>query len=74
MKNSKSLIIKHYSGAGRILASQALRDNEPEGSHPSYHNKSPLAASFDFVELEGFEPSSKRGTNKLSTCLASTWL
>ncbi len=21
------------------------------------------------VELEGFEPSSKRGTNKLSTCL-----
>jgi len=22
-----------------------------------------------FVELEGFEPSSKRGTNKLSTCL-----
>ena len=22
-----------------------------------------------FVEMEGFEPSSKRGTNKLSTCL-----
>ena len=25
------------------------------------------------VELEGFEPSSKRGTNELSTCLVSTW-
>ena len=24
-----------------------------------------------FVELEGFEPSSKRGTNLLSTCLSS---
>ena len=23
-----------------------------------------------FVELEGFEPSSKRGSNLLSTCLA----
>ena len=29
-------------------------------------------ASF-LVELEGFEPSSKRGTNELSTCLAFTW-
>ena len=26
------------------------------------------------VELEGLEPSSKRGTNELSTCLVSTWL
>ena len=26
-------------------------------------------AILSFVELEGFEPSSKRGTNKLSTCL-----
>ena len=25
------------------------------------------------VELEGFEPSSKRGTNKFSTCLVLTW-
>ena len=25
------------------------------------------------VELEGIEPSSKRGTNKLSTCLVLTW-
>lgn len=25
------------------------------------------------VELEGFEPSSKRGANELSTCLVSTW-
>ncbi len=25
--------------------------------------------SFIFVELEGIEPSSKRGTNGLSTCL-----
>lgn len=25
------------------------------------------------MELEGFEPSSKRGTNELSTCLVSTW-
>ena len=28
---------------------------------------------FSIVELEGFEPSSKRGTNKLSTCLVLTW-
>ena len=28
---------------------------------------------FDSVELEGFEPSSKRGTNKVSTCLVSAW-
>lgn len=26
------------------------------------------------VELEGLEPSSKRGTNELSTCVVSTWL
>ena len=26
------------------------------------------------VELEGFEPSSKRGSNLLSTCLASFYL
>ncbi len=26
-----------------------------------------------FVELEGFEPSSKRGNDKVSTCLVSTW-
>ena len=26
-----------------------------------------------FVELEGFEPSSKRGTNKVSTCLVLAW-
>lgn len=25
------------------------------------------------VELEGFEPSSKRGTNELSTCLSTSW-
>ena len=25
------------------------------------------------VELEGFEPSSKRGTNKVSTCLVPAW-
>jgi len=25
------------------------------------------------VEMEGFEPSSKRGTNELSTCLVSIW-
>ena len=25
------------------------------------------------VEMEGFEPSSKRGTNGLSTCLVLTW-
>ena len=28
-----------------------------------------LIFSLFFVELEGVEPSSKRGTNKLSTCL-----
>ncbi len=27
-----------------------------------------------FVELEGFEPSSKHGTNKPSTCLVCHWL
>lgn len=26
------------------------------------------------VELEGFEPSSKRGTNVVSTCLVFTWM
>lgn len=26
----------------------------------------------DFVELEGIEPSSKQGSNKLSTCLSPT--
>lgn len=26
------------------------------------------------VEMEGLEPSSKRGTNELSTCVVSTWL
>ncbi len=25
------------------------------------------------VELEGFEPSSKRGNHKFSTCLVLTW-
>ena len=25
------------------------------------------------VEMEGLEPSSKRGTNELSTCLVFTW-
>lgn len=25
------------------------------------------------VELEGFEPSSKRGIDELSTCLVSSW-
>ncbi len=25
------------------------------------------------VELEGFEPSSKRGINELSTCVVSSW-
>ena len=28
---------------------------------------------FFFVELEGIEPSSKRGTNKFSTRLVATW-
>ncbi len=28
-----------------------------------------VAIHFYVVELEGVEPSSKRGTNKLSTCL-----
>lgn len=35
-----------------------------------------ISASYEvslFVELEGIEPSSKRGTNKLSTCLVLTW-
>jgi len=26
-----------------------------------------------FVELEGLEPSSSRGINKLSTCLVGCW-
>ncbi len=26
-----------------------------------------------YVELEGVEPSSKQGTNLLSTCLSSLW-
>ena len=34
-------------------------------------NQSPFL--LPFVEMEGIEPSSKRGTNKLSTCLVLTW-
>ena len=33
----------------------------------------PLHSAMLKVELEGFEPSSKRGTNKVSTCLVLTW-
>ena len=36
-------------------------------------NRNHLLDDCDFVgvELEGFEPSSKRGANRLSTCLAT---
>ena len=62
------------------FVTQALRDYEPlySGSNlfalsrkrgvPCGHP--PL---FLDVELEGFEPSSKRGTNMLSTCVVSDW-
>lgn len=32
-----------------------------------------LGAASVGVEMEGLEPSSKRGTNELSTCLVLTW-
>ena len=45
------------------------------GSIPSAlrYNKSPPCGELSIVELEGFEPSSKRGTNEVSTCLFSSW-
>lgn len=63
-----------FSGAGGILSTKALRDNKPSVRVliPDQNKKRYLMASF-LVELEGFEPSSKRGTNELSTCLAFTW-
>ena len=33
-----------------------------------------LVFDIHFVELEGLEPSSKRGSNLLSTCLSSFYL
>ena len=30
-----------------------------------------ISVLYKFVDLEGFEPSSKRGINSLSTCLVS---
>jgi len=35
------------------------------------HTYTPYLQSDIFVEMEGFEPSSKRGTNELSTCVVS---
>ena len=35
------------------------------------HGSDSIFKRFNFVELEGVEPSSKRGTNKLSTCVVS---
>ena len=32
-----------------------------------------LVFDIHFVELEGVEPSSKQGNDKLSTCLSSLW-
>ena len=62
------------------FVTQALRDYEPlySGSNlfalsrkrGGYPAGTPL---FLDVELEGFEPSSKRGTNMLSTCVVSDW-
>ena len=44
-----------------------------KGSKRGVKMKKPLKFSgfkISFVELEGIEPSSKRGNNKLSTCLS----
>lgn len=64
-----------------------LSDDGPESSffrHEKPHNKLILCGLVLFrlllagicptrqVELEGFEPSSKRGTNELSTCVVSS--
>ncbi len=54
-----------FCGAGGILATQA-----PGAITNPLVGFSSLAF---VVELEGFEPSSKRGTNMLSTCLVATW-
>ena len=43
------------------------------GTFTEYPKVKPLKNSgftFQFVELEGIEPSSKRGNHKLSTCLS----
>jgi len=43
------------------------------GENKQLKNRKQLYIShlrFNFVESEGFEPSSKQGINKLSTCVA----
>lgn len=50
----------------RIAYKKILQFSELQDFFVAFHQT--------FVELEGFEPSSKRGTNVLSTCLVSAWL
>ena len=50
-----------------LLGFESIRAIKKEGGYPA---GTPL---FLDVELEGFEPSSKRGTNMLSTCVVSDW-
>lgn len=56
--------------------SDEVRGVCPKICHPSWCQEKKTRTTLAFrailtiiVEMEGFEPSSKRGTNKLSTCL-----
>lgn len=57
------------------LSANNTTKNNPHRIHTKQKaaelNQSPFL--LPFVEMEGIEPSSKRGTNKLSTCLVLTW-
>ena len=52
-----------HTGGGAIKP----KDKKKEGNRSGF-------LPFIVVEVEGFEPSSKRGTNGLSTCLVVTCL
>ena len=66
----KRVATLRYASATRLrtplLGFESIRTIKKEGVPCGY----PL---FLDVELEGFEPSSKRGTNMLSTCVVSDW-
>ena len=86
---TKLLIMIHallcfVSGAGGRPCSTTLRKRSaitnPLVGFESHHltnkrRENPIGPSLLLfvVELEGFEPSSKRGTNMLSTCVVSAW-
>ena len=59
---------------GSCCASAEAITNLPVGSSSiAASTKKARRVAGSVVELEGFEPSSKRGTNMLSTCLFACW-